>query len=355
MKKIHILLAVGLFILAGCGNKENQAEPTINKEPYAEQQFLMGTYVKIQIYDDGKEEVLDQAFAKIKDLADRITVNQAGSEIDEVNDQAGIKPVEVSEDIFELVEQAYAYSEQSKGGFDLTIGPITELWHIGFDDARKPEQYEIDDALKLVDYQDVELDKSQHTIFLPKKKMRLDLGAIAKGFITDRVIDVLHDNDVTTAIVDLGGNVFVLGNSPKSDDGNWTVGIQDPNKSRNTVVGTVKVTDKSLVTSGIYERNLTVDGKTYHHLFNGKTGYPFENEIAGVTIISDKSVDGDGLSTAVFSMGVADGMAYVESLSDIDAVFVTKNDEIYISSGIQDNFKLSQESNYKVKEIKGAN
>lgn len=115
---------------------------------------------------------------------------------------------------------------------------------------------------------------------------------------------VLKDNGVTTAIVDLGGNVYVLGHSPRGKDMDWTVGIQDPNKARNTVLGQVKESNKTLVTSGIYERYLKVDGKTYHHLFDRETGYPFDNDIAGVTIITDKSIDGDGLSTAVFSMGV---------------------------------------------------
>lgn len=355
------LLPMMLLTLASCGDKKEEAtdkvttkEGTLLKDPYKKEEFLMGTYVRVQIFDEGKEDVLEKAFDRIKELDKKITVNEkdSGSEVEKINDQAGIEPVKVSDDVYRLVEDSLYYSEDSKGGFDLTIGPITELWHIGFDDARKPEQAEIDEALKLVDYHKVKLDEKEKTVFLEEKGMRLDLGAIAKGFITDEAIDVLIENDVTSGIVDLGGNIYVLGDSPRSKDGDWKIGIQDPNEARNTIAGSVTNKNMSLVTSGIYERNLEVDGKLYHHLFDSKTGYPFENEIAGVTIISETSVAGDGLSTGVFSMGVKGGMEYVEDRADIDAIFITRDDDIYLSSGVQDRFVLNEESPYKVKDIK---
>lgn len=345
-----------LLLLTACGRTtEMETEASVNKEPYSEQQYLMGTYVRIQIFDDGKKEVLSQAFARVKELADKITVNEPDaekSEVAEINRQAGVQPVKVSSDVFNLINTAYAYSDIPEQGFDLAIGPITELWHIGFDDARKPEQSEIDEALELVNHEDVILDEEEKTVYLKKKNMALDLGAIAKGFITDEVVKVLKKNHVTTAIIDLGGNIYVMGQSPKKENGYWTVGIQDPEKERNQIVGSLPAADQSLVTSGIYERNLEVDGKLYHHLFDADTGYPFDNELAGVSIISKKSIDGDGLSTVVFSMGVAKGMAFVEGLEQTEAVFVTKDDEIYISSGLKDSFKLNEEAHYTLKDIK---
>ncbi|MTD41800.1 FAD:protein FMN transferase [Erwinia sp. CPCC 100877] len=356
-KKSLIILFAGLFLilLAGCNSKSKTEAVKINKEPYSDQQSLLGTYVQVRIYDDGKKDVLDKAFARVKELGDKITVNQKGSEIDAVNDQAGIKPVKVSKDIYPLVKRAYEYSEDSSGGFDMAIGPITQLWHIGFDDARKPSQEEIDQALKLVDYHKVKLDDKAQTVYLEEKGMQLDLGAIAKGYITDEVVKVLKDNGVTTAIVDLGGNVFVLGHSPRGKNVDWNVGIQDPNKARNTVIGSIQESNKTLVTSGIYERFLEVDGKTYHHLFDPKTGYPFDNDIAGVTIITDKSIDGDGLSTAVFSMGVKKGLEYAEGLKGVDVIFVTKEDKVYVSKDIEKTFVLDKESGYTMgdrKELK---
>ncbi|MEG0285529.1 MAG: FAD:protein FMN transferase [Vagococcus sp.] len=358
-----LLVPLTLLMLTACGTNSDKetkettvksGEVTLLKEPYKKEEFLMGTYVRVQIFDEGKEDVLDKTFDRIKELDKKITVNEkgSGSEIEAINDNAGIKPVKVSDDVYGLVEDSLYYSEDSKGGFDLTIGPITELWHIGFDDARKPEQAEIDEALKLVDYHKVKLDDKEKTVFLEEKGMRLDLGAIAKGYITDEAVQVLVDNGVTSGIVDLGGNIYVLGDSPRSKDGNWKIGIQDPNEARNTIAGSVTNKNMSLVTSGIYERNLEVDGKLYHHLFDSKTGYPFENEIAGVTIISDTSTAGDGLSTGVFAMGVKNGMKYVEDRKDIDAIFITKEDHIYLSSGVQDRFVLNEDSPYKVKDIK---
>lgn len=345
MKKRAILFFLGglLLIFAGCGR--NAAK--INEQPYEEKQFLMGTYVQMRIYDDGKEKALKPAFNRVKELADKITVNQEGSEIDAINQYAGERPVKVSEDIYYLLKEAYKYSQDSKGGFDMAIGPITSLWRIGFPDARKPEQSEINQALKLVDYRKLEFNDTEKTVFLKEKGMKLDLGAIAKGYITDEVVKVLKKQGVTTAIVDLGGNVYVMGHSPRgSQKEDWTVGIQDPNQARNVVLGSVPESNKSLVTSGIYERYLEVDGETYHHLFDAKTGYPFNSDLAGVTIISDKSIDGDGLSTAVFSMGVKKGKDYVESLKDTEAIFVTKDDKIYVTSGIKDIFKINKKAGY---------
>lgn len=339
-----LLFVLGL-VIAGCSSNQKE-ETKVNKDPYSKQELLLGTYVQIRIYDDGKEEVLDKAFDRVKELGDKITVNEPGSEIDAVNEKAGIEPVKVSDDVYTLLKRAYEYSEDSKGGFDMAIGPITQLWHIGFDDARKPSQEEIDQALKLVDYHKVVLDDKEKTVYLEEKGMELDLGAIAKGYITDEVVKVLEDNGVTTAIIDLGGNVYVLGHSPRGEDEDWNVGIQDPNKARNTVIGTVKERDKTLVTSGIYERYLKVNGETYHHLFDPTTGYPFDNDIAGVTIITNKSIDGDGLSTAVFSMGVKEGLEYVEGLKDVDAIFVTKEDKVYISKDIEETFVLGEDSGY---------
>lgn len=341
-----LAIAFLCVLIAGCTNDQEKTQGTVNKEPYSKKELLLGTYVELRIYDDGKEAVLDEAFDRIRELGDKITVNQSGSEIDEINANAGIKPVKVSDDIYTLLKRAYEYSEDSEGGFDMAIGPITEMWHIGFDDARKPSQDEIDQALKLVDYHKVILDDEEQTAYLEEKGMALDLGAIAKGYITDEVVKVMKDNGVTTAIVDLGGNVYVLGHSPRGEDEDWNVGIQDPNKARNTVVGTVKEQDMTLVTSGIYERYLKVDGETYHHLFDSETGYPFDNDIAGVTIITRKSIDGDGLSTDVFSMGVKKGLEYVEGLQDVDAIFVTKDDKVYISKDIEGNFELGEDSGY---------
>lgn len=150
----------------------------------------MGTVVTLSVYNKGKAGAVADGFARVRSLAKKITVNQKGSEVDAVNKAAGERPVKVSKDVFRLIQYAKSYSQRSQGSFDLAIGPVTSLWHIGFPDARKPSQAEIDRVLPLVHYADVTLDPSKQTVYLKKKGMQLDLGGIAKGFITDEVVKV---------------------------------------------------------------------------------------------------------------------------------------------------------------------
>lgn len=337
---------VVLFSLSACQKKDTSV---VQEQPIEDKQFLLGTYVSIKIFDKGKEEALKEAFHLIKALGDKITVNEKGSQIDKINENAGIKPIQVSDDIYSLLKKAYTYSASSKGSFDMTIGPITSLWRIGFPDARKPDEQEIKEALQKVDYKKVELNDTKKTAYLTEKGMKLDLGSIAKGFITDKVVSLLKEKKVTTAIIDLGGNVYVLGNSVRSTKEKtypWTVGIQDPNQARNVVLGQIPERNRSIVTSGIYERFLQVDGKTYHHLFNPKTGYPFDNNLEGVTIVSKRSVDGDGLSTTLFSLGLKEGMKYIHTLKDTEAIFVTKEKALFVTNGLKDVFTLNPKAGY---------
>lgn len=330
-----------LLIVSGCG-KKNEARVLVD-EPYSRTEFLMGTVVNVKIYNEGKEAVLDQAFDRIEELAAKITVNEKGSEIDKVNAQAGNEPVVVSDDVYELLKAAYTYSSESEGSFDMTIGPLTNLWHIGFDDARKPEQAEIDSTLPLIDYQQVEFDDQEHSVYLPKKEMLLDLGAIAKGYITDEVVKVLKANEVDTAIVDLGGNIFVLGHSPRAENAEWNVGVQNPFETRGEILGSLPVTNQTIVTSGIYERFIEVEGVNYHHLLDPDTGYPFENDLAGISIVTDKSIDGDGLSTVIFSKGLKAGLDFVNQRENVEAIFVTKDRSVYVSDGLKKSFHLNDD------------
>jgi len=335
-----LFFSVIAIVLAACGSN-NAEESTLMEEPLTSREFLMGTYVVLQVYDEGKEEALEDAVARIEELDEQLSSNDAGSEIDAINQAAGEHSVEVSEDVFPLIEIAHEYSAIPNSGFDYTIGPITNLWRIGFDDARVPEPEEIEAVLPLVDHSKVELNVEDQTVYLTEEGMRLDLGAIAKGYIADEVVNVLEEHGVTTAIIDLGGNVVVMGNSPTRETGGFNVGVQNPDSSRGEIVGSINLKDKTIVTSGIYERYIEKDGEVYHHLLNPDTGYPFDNELAGVTIITNKSVDGDALSTLVYGFGLVEGLEYVNQLEDTEGVFITKNNEIYTSDGITDDFNLT--------------
>lgn len=345
MKNNHskwiMLLSTFLFVLAACGlGKE---ENTLLETPYEDSEFLMGTYVTLRVYDEGKEEVLEKGFARIAELSDKITTNEAGSEMEAVNEAAGKEAVSVSDDVFPLVEIAAEYSALPNSGFDYTIGPITDLWRIGFDDTRVPDSEEIEAVLPLVDHEKAEINMEENSVYLTEPGMRIDLGAIAKGYIADEVVELFKEHGVTTAILDLGGNIVVMGDSPTRDTGGFNVGVQDPFEQRGSYVGAINLQDKSIVTSGIYERYIEEDGEIYHHLMNPETGYPFDNSLVSVTIVSDDSVDGDALSTVTFGLGLEKGLEYVNGLNETEAIFITKDREIYLSDGLSENFSLTNE------------
>ncbi|MDR2834483.1 MAG: FAD:protein FMN transferase [Streptococcaceae bacterium] len=340
------------FILSACGNNNSSSDSrNLLSEPLSKSEFILGTHVSVRIYDRGKEQALEDVFKYMSELGDKLDVNNnLGSQMDQVNAAAGKHPVVVDEDVFWIVQEAMRYAKESNGIFEPTIGPITSLWRIGFDDARKPSQAEIDEKLKLVNYHWVTLNEKDRSVFLQKEGMKIDLGAIAKGAICDLAVKFLEERGVTTGIVDLGGNVFVIGHSFRGETTPWNVGVQDPNQARNTTIFTLPGVDQSFVTSGIYERFLEVDGVKYHHIMDPKTGYPMNNDLASVSIISPHSVDGDGLTTVLFGLGVEKGRQFIENMDGIDAVFVTRENKVYVTNGIKNEFVLPEGSAYTMGE-----
>ncbi|MGL4799400.1 MAG: FAD:protein FMN transferase [Cellulosilyticaceae bacterium] len=336
--KRHLLLCCLIcsmfFVLTACTSTPQQ-EPV---PPLKETRFLMGTAITLTLFDGQDEATLAKAFDAIEALERDLSLNASGTLLDEVNDASGIAPVAVNPSMFDVVEKGLYYSQLTEGSFDISVGPLVKLWNIGFPDARVPSQSEIDATLPLVDYEQVQLDRHAQTIFLTTPGMKLDLGSIAKGYAADVVATLLREAGVQHALIDLGGNIYTLGT--KLDGSPWKVGVQDPFNPRGKIIGYIPVANQSIVTSGIYERFLEADGKKYHHILNPSTGYPFDNEIAGITIISDYSVDGDALSTSVFSKGIEEGLTFVESLDGIDAIFISKDSKVYVTKGIKDSFVL---------------
>lgn len=330
---ISILLIFSLTILSGC-SKDNKVT-----EPLSKTELLMGTVVTVTLYDSNDEGILDKVFTKVKELESTLSINENGTLVDKINESAGIEPVKVDYDTYTVIKKGLEYAKLSNGLFDISVGPIVKLWNIGLPEAKVPTQEEIDSRIPLVGYSDVELNDEENTVFLKRQGMMIDLGGVAKGYTADVISDILTEEGVKSAIIDLGGNIFAHG--LKVDGSTWRIGIQNPFSDRGDIIGTITVKNKSIVTSGIYERYIEKDGIKYHHILSPKTGYPYENEIAGITIISDKSSDGDALSTSVFSMGVKEGMKFINTQEGIDAIFVTKDNKIYITDGIRDIFKLT--------------
>lgn len=341
IKKYSIYILLGFIVGAlasslfnGFTEKKDQPVPQMKTES----EFMLGTIIRISVYDDVTDDQFADMFSIIRDIENHVSKNISSSEISLINKNAGIEPVEVSERTFQLIKDGLYHGDLSNGWFDISIGPLTNLWDIGSTNAHLPSQEEIDDALTYVDYTDVILDESKHTVYLPEKSMSLDLGGIAKGFVADEIAVYMKANGIDHGIINLGGNVLTVGS--KYDGSNWKIGIQDPFSDRGGYLGVIELDDQSIVTSGIYERFFEEDGIRYHHILSPFNGYPINNELASISIISESSMEGDSLSTTIFALGLEEGLALAENLEDVEAIFVTTDYEVYTTSGVKDIFTL---------------
>ena len=252
------------------------------------------------------------------------------SEVSEINQAEG-KPVTVSPETAELISKGVEYGRLSNGRFDVTIAPASSLWN--FTDNTEntiPDPEKLDEAVSHIDYSCIQIEGN--TVTLTDPEARIDLGGIAKGYIADRLKEYLISEGIEHALIDLGGNMLTLGG--RYDGTAFRIGIQRPFAETGTVMAAVSVRDKSVVSSGDYERYFEKDGTIYHHILDPRTGYPIQNDLYQVTIISDSSVDGDALSTTCYALGLEKGMDLIESMIGVEAVFVTDDYEIHETSGV---------------------
>lgn len=326
-------------------------DTTIDSTITSQESYQIGTYITLSIYADAEVpgEVFDDLFNLIDYYEYMTSKNIVETELNEINRNAGIAPVNVSDELFDMIRIGLEYSKVSNGLFDLSIGPLVDLWGIGSDHAKLPTEAEITNILKSVDYTKIVVDDSTKSVYLTEKGMALDLGAIAKGYIADRLKDMIIEKGYESAIINLGGNVLTVGGKPNSD--HWNIGVRDPESDAGSTMGVLKLKDNSIVSSGTYERFFIQDDVRYHHILNTETGYPEQNKMLSVSIISDLSVDGDALSTTVFLLGLEKGYEYVETLENIDAVFIMEDHSVYVTSGLKDKFTLMGEG-YELKELK---
>ena len=252
----------------------------------------LGTSITLQIFGTQKRDLLQKSFKLIDHYEDLLTVNRDESEVMDINHAAGDHPVQVSSPVYGLVKLAVEKSRENFG-FNALIGPVVKLWHIGFKGAHVPKDSEIKERMLLTDPFKVVLNDQDQTVFLKMKGMELDLGGIAKGWIADRIRDLWLAYGVEAGIINLGGNILLVGDSPKRANGQWVIGIQDPKEPRGDNITSVMVSQCSAVTSGTYERYLVVDGHKYHHLIDPRTGYPVETDLAGVTTFTKTSVEAE--------------------------------------------------------------
>ena len=332
-KKLSFFLAFLMILsMAGCTAGQPEEPPHVSKS-----NFMLDTYIEITLYDWTDASTIDLAFDEIRRLESLLSVEQTGSDLDRLAKAAGEEWVEISPETEEVLRLSKEYAALSEGYFDVTTGPLVSLWNIHNEQGHYPSQAELEQVLPLIDSDDL-LVKEGHA-FLARKGMVANLGAIAKGYIADQVKELLVAQGVEHAVLNLGRNILLIGD--KQEGTAFTIGIQDPNEEEGVLADVVSATGKSIVTSGIDERYFTYQGKKYHHILDPYTGFPADTGLASVTILSDTSAQGDALSTTCFLLGIEKGMALVEQLDDVEALFITPEGELIPSSGYS-NYHVQQ-------------
>ncbi|NLY30756.1 MAG: FAD:protein FMN transferase [Firmicutes bacterium] len=325
-------IVIGFFVAAALGLALTRPRAP---ETISDTRVMMDTSIEIRIF--GSKRTLEAAFKRIQEIDELMSRTRKGSDIYKVNQQAGGEWVKVSADTFHVIETALRFAETTGGLFDPTITPLVELWGIGTGNPQIPDQEAIEQAKGLVDYRRVDLAPSSRRVRLTQPGMGLDLGAIGKGYAADSVAQLLRERGVESALLNLGGNVYVIGGKP--DGTPWRIGIQDPFSDRGTHVTILEVRDTSIVTSGPYERFFIRNGKRYHHILNPETGYPADTGLASVSIISPSSITADALSTSVFLLGLEKGLALLEEMEDVEAMLITNDRKVYLTSGLKQQVK----------------
>ena len=362
-KPLFLLLP---FLLTAC-----------SKAPRSQREFALDTVCVVNLYESGSDRLYSRIFSRIREintvmsaypgefeglLNDNTIINPNSgngamgaavstlvSGVLAINRQAGIAPVKVRADLILVLETALRYAELSGGAFDPTVGPLVRLWGIGTETQRIPTDEEIAAALELVNFRDLEINRNAGTAFLRRKGMEIDLGAIAKGYAADEAARIAREGRARRGIIDLGGNIFALGWRNERGSVPWRIGVQNPFSDRGESLGVITVHNTSVVTSGVYERFFEVGGRRYHHILSTANGYPADNGLLSVTIVTERSMTADALSTGVFALGFERGKLLIDSLPNTEAVFVFADRSVIITEGLYGIFTLT---NNEFKQIR---
>ena len=283
---------------------------------------LMGTKISLYVKAENAEKLAKKAEDMLINYEKAFSANSDSSQLAMLKKTASLAPQKVDEELYNLIKIGKEHSLCKNSYLNIAIGPLIKLWRIGFEEANVPEKEAILKVLELLNPENIRLDDEKKTVYFLKKGIEIDLGAIAKGYFADKVMELFKDNGATSAMVNMGGNVLVFGQSPSNSD-DWNIGIQNPFLPRGNSVALVKIKNQSVVTSGIYERVFEKNGRKYHHIFDSKTGYPIESNIASLTIIADKSLDCDIYTTKLFGLDAASIIHKVNKISGMSAIVIT--------------------------------
>jgi FAD:protein FMN transferase len=328
--RLFSFILISCLLFTACGDP--------NAFSHRRSQFLMGTLVEISVIEKDEKlatTAIQKAFREIRRLENLMSIHIPDSEVSKINQAAGKDPVPVSKELMAVIQRSLFWSEKTAGAFDITIGPAQELWD--FDAPSLPSKNAIADAIKKIDFRKIQLD--EQNIFLPEKGMRLNLGAIAKGYAVDKAIDILKGNKIQSALINAGGDLKSIGK--RSDQLNWRIGLQHPRNSE-SLLASFSISGNAVATSGDYQKYFEQDGKRYHHILDPKTGYPATTGSMSATVIAKNVMDADALSTAIFVLGSEKGIALLDSLNDVEGLIVNIKEEASISRNIGsiENFSL---------------
>ena len=329
-----------IIILVGCSNEnevntsKTTSTTTVNDTiPASKEFFAMDTYMEVDAYGDNGEKAVAKAEKEVNKLDSILSTGKSISEISKLNKN---KKQVVSADTMSLIKESVKISKETNSAFNPTIYPLMELWGFTTKNYYVPKDNEIKPLLNHMDIDNIKIDERKNEVSFKDSNMKIDLGAIAKGYTSSKIIDIFKENNIKSGMVTLGGNVQVLGKKP--DGSLWKVGIQNP-IGEDEYLGVLQTSDKAVITSGGYERNFTKNGKIYHHILDPSNGYPANNGLTSVTIISSDGTLADALSTSMFVMGKDKAIDfYKKSNYNFDFVLYTSDNKLIISDGIKDIF-----------------
>ena len=331
IKTLAIPLAC-LMLLAGCANTAGDASGESSAVVFA-----MDTEMQLKAYGKHADEAINAAKAEINRLDRLFRRGDSDSEIYRINKKGSYK---VFEDTAKLTRRACEIGDMTGGVFDITIAPVMDMWGFYTKEFRVPDKGEIESVLGRVDHRNVTVSDDTVTV---SNGSELDLGGIAKGYLSSRIMEIYTEHGITSGIVSLGGNVQALGTKPEGS--NWNIAIMDPTDSA-AYIGSVRIKDKAVITSGGYQRFFERGGKRYHHIIDPSTGYPADSGLSSVTIISEDGTLADGLSTSLYIMGLDKSTKFWYDNGGFDAIFVTDDGKIYITEGLDGIFESRK--NYEV-------
>ncbi len=336
--RLLAVLVTLLIIITQTGCNSNS-----DVEPVSKDNYFLDTTCTVSVYEinggldeDEAGEAIDKAYDRCRELDKLLTNKKDTSDVGKINSADG-EWVTVGDDAITVIQAGIHYGDLSDGQFDITIGRITDLWDFHSDEPELPDADKLAEAVKHVDYHNIEIRGNRVRLLDPEAK--IDLGGIAKGYVADEMRKVLKAEGVTSAVINLGGNIATVGTKPDGSD--FTIGIEKPFSDRQEIIGKTHIGEGTVVTSGIYERQFEIDGKIYHHILSPETGYPVTTDLEAVTLVSTdtSSMDSDALSTICLMKGTKAAKQLIKTQDGIEAAFYGSDDSISTTDGM--NFEAS--------------